>query len=334
MYDRDFYDSQSEGSLRSAKEVLPFIMELLHPRTVIDVGCGVGAWLSVYKDLGVERIVGLDGDYVPRDTLLIDSTEFFAHDLTTAIEIDEKFDLVQTVEVAEHLDAECADQFVRSLTKLGDVVVFAAAVPYQLGTGHINEQYIDYWALLFKEYNYYPVDWIRPRIWDNDNVESWYKQNLILFAKESYIESHPSIRQARDQTRFKQLSVIHPDLYHLRISMLVKVLVKVGHQLRAARSLVAAKETFELALHHDPELSEAWDALGQMRAENGHYQDGLHFIEKAILLKPAAAYYVHAAQLCIALGNKDKARGYANKVLSSQPEYEFAKSLLNKINGM
>lgn len=40
LYTNDFYDWQQEGSKRSAREIIPLVVELIQPTSVIDVGCG------------------------------------------------------------------------------------------------------------------------------------------------------------------------------------------------------------------------------------------------------------------------------------------------------
>ena len=50
-YAEQFYAEQREGSLCSAREVVPLILELVNPRSVVDVGCGVGTWLSVFVEI-------------------------------------------------------------------------------------------------------------------------------------------------------------------------------------------------------------------------------------------------------------------------------------------
>ena len=65
-YKEDFYKKNQEGSRQSAKEIIPLVLELVRPKSVIDVGCGLGTWLSVLKVLGVEEIFGVDGDHVDK----------------------------------------------------------------------------------------------------------------------------------------------------------------------------------------------------------------------------------------------------------------------------
>src|SRR4051812_33798994 len=75
-YSSQFYDEQVAGSLRSAEEVLPLVWRLCKPRSVIDVGCGRGAWLSVAEQFGAEALTGLDGDWMTSDQLLSKTIKF------------------------------------------------------------------------------------------------------------------------------------------------------------------------------------------------------------------------------------------------------------------
>src|SRR5437762_9386342 len=70
VYDRDFFSAIQDGSRSSANEIVPRLMELLHPTSVVDVGCGTGSWLSVVRDQGVKDVLGIDGDYVDRKQVL------------------------------------------------------------------------------------------------------------------------------------------------------------------------------------------------------------------------------------------------------------------------
>src|SRR5215813_14010537 len=92
-YDRAFFSFVAEDSLRSARAIVPIVMDLLAPRSVLDVGCGPGAWLREFAESGVGVIRGIDGDYVERGQLLIDPAFFVAGDLTAPIALERKYDL-------------------------------------------------------------------------------------------------------------------------------------------------------------------------------------------------------------------------------------------------
>jgi SAM-dependent methyltransferase len=156
-------------------------MELLEPKSVVDVGCGHGIWLSVFKQLGVADVLGIDGEHVDRERLSIPLEQFVAADLTGPLTLGREFDLVMSLEVAEHLPQECAAQFVDSLVRLGPVVLFSAAIPNQGGHRHVNEQWPEYWRHLFAGRGYASLDGLRQRLWASDEVDWWYLQNMILY---------------------------------------------------------------------------------------------------------------------------------------------------------
>ena len=86
-----------------------------------------------------------------------------------------------SLEVAEHLPLESAETFVDSLTKHGNFIFFSAAAPFQTGTGHVNENWCEYWAALFAAKGFEPLDIIRDQIWSDESVPYWYRQNARLF---------------------------------------------------------------------------------------------------------------------------------------------------------
>jgi 2-polyprenyl-3-methyl-5-hydroxy-6-metoxy-1,4-benzoquinol methylase len=163
-YTSAYFDSHVAGSLRSAHAVLPLVLDLVDVKSAVDVGCGVGAWLSVLKELGVDDVLGIDGDYVEPKDLLIPKRCFTAHDLTQDFDVERTFDLALSLEVAEHLPPERAHSFVETLARLARVVLFSAAIPGQGGIAHVTERWPDYWAGLFAEHGYVPVDALRYRI--------------------------------------------------------------------------------------------------------------------------------------------------------------------------
>jgi SAM-dependent methyltransferase len=213
-YSHNYYRSQQRGSLRSAREVVPIVVDLVRPRSVIDVGCGIGTWASVFRELGLTDVWGIDGDYVQREALLIPAETFLPFDLTRPLSTGRTFDLAVSLEVAEHLPPPSAAAFVDSLTALADHVLFSAAVPYQGGTNHINERWQDEWARLFEERGYLPVDCIRPAVWQNERVVWFYAQNTLLFVKREALDRQPTIARLAARTSRSQLAMLHPKALH------------------------------------------------------------------------------------------------------------------------
>ncbi len=216
-YDGAFYERQREGSLRSASHIVPLVLELIPVRSVIDVGCGVGTWLSVFRTHGVTDLLGIDGDHVDRSMLLIDPSLFCAMDLARPECLERGFDLAVCLEVAEHLPAERAEPLVEFLSSLAPAILFSAAIPCQGGVGHINERWPEYWAALFRGAGYVPLDAIRPKVWKNPDVQWWYAQNTLLFARPSLIKQHVALRRARAMTEPGRLAMVHPRRFLLAI---------------------------------------------------------------------------------------------------------------------
>ncbi len=212
-YSRSFFKTQSTGSARSAEAIVPLVMDLVKPKSIVDVGCGVGTWLSVFRAHGVSRVLGVDGNYIDPKDLLVPARMFQPHDLKKPFHTTQRFDLVVSLEVAEHLPATSADVFVRTLTELGSTILFSAAIPHQGGTHHVNEQWPEYWAAMFRARGYEVIDCIRPLIWSDSRVDWCYAQNVLLYAQPEVIAQNPRLQAAIRNTRAEQLALVHPLKY-------------------------------------------------------------------------------------------------------------------------
>lgn len=209
-YDGEFYDDLDEQVRASAGVIAPIIVELLHPASILDVGCGRGTWLHAFSELGAHDIVGVDGPHVETNDLEIPADSFLARDLRDALDLGRRFDLVISLEVAEHLPPEVGPTFVDSLTRHADAVLFSAAIPLQGGAGHVNEQWQSYWAAEFARHDFVPVDAIRPAVWSDPDVAFWYAQNVVLYVRDTALANH---RLPAPEAVARRLDVVHPDQY-------------------------------------------------------------------------------------------------------------------------
>ena len=189
------------------KVVVPILLKLLEPNSVVDVGCGIGTWLKVFQDFNVYDVLGIDGEYVKVSQLKIKQELFKSADLENNFSLNRKFDLAISLEVAEHLKPEAAEIFIDSLTNLSDNIFFSAAIPLQGGQNHVNEQPPKYWIDKFKKRGYKVLDVIRPLIWDSEEVDSWYIQNAILFSK-----NEVTIANLKNLENFEGRFFVHPKL--------------------------------------------------------------------------------------------------------------------------
>ncbi len=184
LYDDQFFDWVDRTAQRSAVRMIPLVQRMVDANSVVDVGCGRGTWLAQWKAFGVDEIKGLDGGYIDRARLAIDASAFTAVNLAepASVEVPCRFDLAQSLEVAEHLPAASAADFVALLCALSDVVLFSAAQPGQGGEDHINEQAPSFWAGLFKQRGFAAFDCLRPIAMQDDRIARWYRFNIFIFA--------------------------------------------------------------------------------------------------------------------------------------------------------
>lgn len=214
-YDPDFYKEEQDYASRSAREIVPLLVNWVQPRSVVDLGCGVGAWLSMFTEMGIDDVLGIDGDWVKPSCLCIPESKFQSRDLKQPICFERRFDLAISLEVGEHLPSESGEILVESLCRLAPVICFSAAIPFQGGRGHINEQWPEYWTAKFSKHGFECVDCIRPHIWTNNEVEPFYAQNMFLFCSSEGLEKNPRLNQEREiQVRAEfPRSLVHPKVF-------------------------------------------------------------------------------------------------------------------------
>lgn len=215
-YNHDFYENQTHESARSAQNIIPLIEKWIEPKSIIDVGCGVGSWLNEWKKFGNKKVEGFDGSFVSNDLILLDKTEFTQIDINNKLPQRPKVDLVICLEVAEHLSAYRADSFIHELTEYADVILFSAAIEGQEGTHHVNEQFLSYWIELFKKRNYTCIDCVRPAIWNDDQVMWWYRQNIVMFIK----TNSEKINELIKLPSFEGVDIVHKELYSYKLNKL------------------------------------------------------------------------------------------------------------------
>ena len=208
-YDEQYFEQRSTPALRSARVIVPIVLRLTTPESVLDVGCARGEWLSVFQDHGIEKIQGYDGEYVDQSKLLIPADRFRAVDLLQSFTVDERWDLALCLEVAEHLLPARAEGLVRDLTRAGRVILFSAAVPGQDGSLHMNEQWPAHWQGAFAAHGYVRLDLIRPLIWQNPAVNWWYQQNVFLFAGAEALARSEILRTAAESAPDQQLELLN-----------------------------------------------------------------------------------------------------------------------------
>jgi trans-aconitate methyltransferase len=208
IYKPAYFDSFEQVTQSSAHTVVPILMEWFKPQSVVDVGCGWGTWLKTFQEKGVGKILGLDDADLPQEHLKIPSQYFQKIDLNLPFQLNEKFDLVISLEVAEHLLPDSAELFVNSLTKLSNLVVFSAAIPEQTGLNHIHLQWQSYWVKLFAQNEFKLWDGLRPIIWDNPKIAHYYRQNTLIFIQNNVYANYSYLIDNQAHI----VDMVHPDM--------------------------------------------------------------------------------------------------------------------------
>ncbi len=185
LYDNGFFMRRETRVVASARALVPRLVELFAPRSVIDIGCANGLWLEAFRENGVKAARGIDGPWVPRDQLRIPAEDFITIDLQHCPlpyrlgATGERHDVLLCLELLEHLPAPRADALVAAMCALSDTLLVSVAVPQQGGRGHVNEQWPDHWRERFAAQGFVACDFIRFACWNDARIAPWYRQNLI-----------------------------------------------------------------------------------------------------------------------------------------------------------
>lgn len=170
--------------------------------SILDVGCGTGTWLRAAEEVGVGELWGLDGISIDQLAFTARGANFETRDFTKPFDLGRTFDIIICLEVAEHLPEIAADVLIESICRHGSLVFFSAACPWQSGERHLNCQWPSYWQRLFNRHGFACSDDIRLLIWENRDIEPWYRQNMFRATRQ--------LRVAGSEPRI--LPLIHPDL--------------------------------------------------------------------------------------------------------------------------
>lgn len=204
LYPAGFYDNRRAHTAHAARRILAALPPALPRASVADVGCGTGTWLAAALAGGARSAFGIEGDWVTPDMLDDPRIAFAPQNLEQRFTAP-RVDLAVSLEVGEHLSPARAASFVADLVALAPAILFSAAIPGQGGVGHLNEHWQSWWAAHFATHGYAAHDIIRPRIWTDDAIPAWYRQNAIL-----YLDAASTAALALTPTDPALLDRVHP----------------------------------------------------------------------------------------------------------------------------
>lgn len=235
-YGEAFLAYATRQAVAAARVIVPLVQKPLRVSSVADFGCGEGAWLRVWKELGAADVLGIDGPWVDPRRLLVERHEFAVQNLQQPLDLGRSFDLVESIEVAEHLDASAARTFVATLCAHAPRVLFSAAVPGQGGEHHVNEQPYEYWRALFAEQGFEPFDALRPRLQDRAELAAWHRFNLLLYVRRDHCAELPPEVLASAVPRDLPIADFAPPLYRARKWLVRRLPRPVQDRLAIAKS--------------------------------------------------------------------------------------------------
>ena len=210
MYSASYYKKHEAGSYQSALQILKYINSFINFNSVIDFGCGMGTWCKALNNLGIKDFLGIDKHQYDPAYMLIPKEKYIQFDLRKPLVLTRRADMVISVEVAEHINSEYSDIFIKNICSCSEIVLFSAAISHQGGTGHINEQSCTYWEKIFNKYGYKALDCIRPYFWNNEQIEIWYRNNCLLYIE---LHTYEKISTHIPQITYP-LDIIHPSMLH------------------------------------------------------------------------------------------------------------------------
>jgi SAM-dependent methyltransferase len=154
------------------------------PASVLQIGCGSGAYLKYFASQGTRRIRGVDGAEGRSRYLQLD--EYAQVDLGKPFELAENFDLVICVEVIEHIPAQSEHTLISSIARHArERIVFSGARAEKPGGGHIDCRPISHWLDLFASAGWYPclLDSLALR---SLSTFPWFRGNLVVLRRDGH----------------------------------------------------------------------------------------------------------------------------------------------------
>jgi SAM-dependent methyltransferase len=123
------------------------IIRKINPRKVLDVGCAMGMLVEAFRDRGVEAY-GLDlSEYAIGQVR--EDVRPYCRVASLLDPIPDRYDLLISIEVLEHIEPRFAEQAIANLAAAGNDILFSST-PFDYKEGsHFNTQPPEYWADLF-----------------------------------------------------------------------------------------------------------------------------------------------------------------------------------------
>lgn len=291
LYDKSFYESQKSLSLSSAEQIVPIIIDILNPSSVIDFGCGAGTWLSVFENHKVKHIQGLEINNLSSDNYFIEKEKIInnVNFASKDFNISGNYDLAVCLETAEHIHIDYAENLIKNLTSTAPAVLFSAAFPGQTGINHINEQTLSFWRNIFAFFGFSAIDCIRPLIQTNFQTAWWYRQNIIVFVSNDLIKSNAKINNlhkihsqfADSQNRIAYISEWILEKQQSAAQNASNILFETAHNMINSGNLSLAAKMIEIILSLEIKNQNLYKLLSDLYSHLGENEKSVFALEKS-----------------------------------------------------
>jgi hypothetical protein len=179
------HEAIAVASEHTARKICSILYEHYRPGTIVDLGENAREWHRTFLEHG-SRVIHTSGEWEEVGALQAYKGMTGRH-----------FDLAISLDMAGKLSTCRHAAFVERLVSLSDVVIFSAGSADQSTVERLASPWQPHWTELFAGRDYSRVDFIRPQPWNDEEVISYYRDNILLFATE------------RKQGLFQQRSVEH-----------------------------------------------------------------------------------------------------------------------------
>ena len=148
-------DSGAENGLYIDLPPFRHLAQRYCPASVLDIGCGSGAYLKYFASHGTQRIQGVDG--AEGRARYLQPDEYAQVDLGKPFELAQTFDLVVCVEVTEQIPAQPEHLLISSIARHArERIVFSSAPAGPPKAGHLKPRPISHWLDLFASAGWHP----------------------------------------------------------------------------------------------------------------------------------------------------------------------------------
>jgi len=186
-YDNKYYKKKYIKYRSWEKDIGRNIVSMFQPKSILDLGCGIGSYLEGALEGGCKDLYGIELNYDKAKKYITKNISFYikSGDITKELNLKKKFDCVLSIEVAEHVEMSQVSFFINNIIRYAEkYILFTAAPPGQPGRGHINLKKKNFWIKYIEDKGVTYKDEIVQqcvKAWSDFNTPLYILQNLMVF---------------------------------------------------------------------------------------------------------------------------------------------------------